>query len=83
MDRWSPIEPSRREELSMKRLKRVRALFGFLRLHRHELFDDAFQEQLEGTYRQTGAGEPPHPPAMLCMVVLLQGLRRRVGCRSS
>ncbi len=57
----------------MKRLKRVRALFGFLRLHRHELFDDEFQEQLEGMYRDTGAGAPPHPPALLCMVVLLQG----------
>lgn len=57
----------------MKRLKRVRALFGFLRMHRHELFDEAFQEQLESMYRQTGAGAPPHPPALMCMVVLLQG----------
>jgi hypothetical protein len=24
-------------------------------------------------YRKTGAGEEPHPPALLCMVVLLQG----------
>ena len=31
----------------MKRLNRVRTLFGFLRLNRHKLFDDAFQEQLE------------------------------------
>lgn len=51
----------------------ARALFGFLRASRHLLFDDAFQEQLEATYRQTGAGEEPHPPALLCMVVLLQG----------
>lgn len=57
----------------LKRLTRVRALFGFLRLHRHELMDDEFQEQLEGMYRKTGAGDPPHPPALLCMVVLLQG----------
>lgn len=57
----------------MKRLKRVRALFGFLRLHRHELFDDEFQVCLETMYRDTGAGAPPHPPALLCMVVLLQG----------
>src|SRR5271170_4264464 len=57
----------------MKRLTRVRALFGFLRQHRQELFDDAFQEQLEGMYRATGAGEEAHPPALLCMVVLLQG----------
>jgi hypothetical protein len=57
----------------MKRLNRVRALFGFLRLNRHILFDEAFQEQLELMYRQTGAGDPPHPPAMMCMVLVLQG----------
>jgi hypothetical protein len=64
---------SPQEKMLMKRLTRVRALFGFLRQHRHELFDDAFQEQLEGMYRATGAGEEAHPPALLCMVVLLQG----------
>lgn len=57
----------------MKRLRRVRALFGFLRLHRRELFDDEFQQHLETMYRDTGAGAPPHPPALLCMAVLLQG----------
>jgi hypothetical protein len=55
MDRWSPrVELSRREQLIMKRLKRVRALFGFLRLHRHELFDEAFQTQLESMYGKPG-----------------------------
>lgn len=74
MERWAPpVELSRLEERLMKRLKRVRALFGFLRLHRHELFDDEFQEELEAMYRQTGAGESPHPPAQLCTAVLLQG----------
>jgi hypothetical protein len=57
----------------MKRLTRVRALFGFLRLHRHEIFDEGFQTQLEGMYRSTGAGEPPLAPARMCMVLLLQG----------
>jgi hypothetical protein len=57
----------------MKRLTRVRKLFGFLREHRHELFDDSFQDQLESMYRDTGAGDAPHPPALLCMVMLLQG----------
>jgi Transposase DDE domain/Transposase domain (DUF772) len=74
MERWSPpVELSKQEQLLMKRLTRVRALFGFLRLHRHELFDESFQEQLESMYRTTGAGEPPHPPALMCMVTLLQG----------
>lgn len=74
MERWSPpVELSKQEQLLMKRLTRVRTLFGFLRLHRHELFDEAFQEQLESMYRTTGAGDPPHPPALMCMVTLLQG----------
>jgi hypothetical protein len=74
MDRWEPpVELTKQEQLLMKRLNRVRALFGFFRLNRHKIFDDAFQEQLEGMYRQTGAGDEPHAPAMLCMVVLLQG----------
>jgi hypothetical protein len=74
MERWKPrVEQTKKEQLIMKRLTRVRALFGFLREKRHVLFDDAFQEQLEEMYRQTGAGDPPHAPAMLCMVVLLQG----------
>jgi hypothetical protein len=74
MERWKPrVELTKQEQFLLKRMTRVRALFGFLRLKRHVLFDDAFQEQLEGMYRQTGAGDPPHPPAMLCMVVLLQG----------
>lgn len=74
MKRWSPrIELTKQEQLIMKRLNRVRALFGFLRLNRGALFDDAFQAELEQMYRQTGAGDPPHPPAMMCMVLLLQG----------
>lgn len=57
----------------MKRLMRTRKLFGFLRAHRLELFDDAFQDELESMYRDTGAGKEPVPPAVLAMVVLLQG----------
>ena len=49
MERWNPpVELSKKEQLIMKRLNRVCALFGFLRTKRHILFDDAFQEQLEG-----------------------------------
>jgi len=74
MERWSPpVGLSPQEKVLMKRLTRVRALFGFLRAHRHELFDDGFQEQLETMYRTTGAGDEPNPPAMLCMALLLQG----------
>ncbi|MEJ7727922.1 MAG: IS1182 family transposase [Polyangiaceae bacterium] len=74
MERWQPrVELTKGEQLLMKRLTRVRALFGFLRLQRHVIFDDAFQATLEEMYRDTGAGAAPHPPAMLAMVVLLQG----------
>jgi hypothetical protein len=74
MNRWTPrVELTKQEQLIMKRLGRVRALFGFLRLNRDVLFDEGFQDQLEEMYRQTGAGDPPHPPAMMCMVLLLQG----------
>jgi hypothetical protein len=74
MQRWNPgVALAAQEKMLMKRLTRVRALFGFLRLHRHELFDAEFQDRLEDMYRVTGAGEEPHPPALLCMVVLLQG----------
>lgn len=74
MKRWTPpVELTESEQLVMSRLTRVRALFGFLRLHRHELFDDEFQEQLEAMYRNTGAGDPPLPPALMCTAILLQG----------
>lgn len=74
MNRWTPrVELTKQEQLIMKRLNRVRTLFGFLRLKRDVLFDEAFQGQLEEMYRKTGAGDAPHPPAMMCMVLLLQG----------
>ena len=74
MKRWKPrIELTRREQFILKRLKRTRKLFAFLRLNRHELFDEPFQIELEGMYRQTGAGEEPNPPALLCMALILQG----------
>lgn len=73
MKRWTPpVQTSRKEQLLLKRLTRTKKLFAFLRLHRHELFDDEFQAELEGMYRSTGAGCEPLPPALLCMVSLLQ-----------
>jgi hypothetical protein len=72
--RWNPrIEPSKREQILLKRLDRTRKLFAFLRVHRHELFDDGFQAELETMYRTTGAGAEPLPPSMMAMAVLLQG----------
>lgn len=71
--RWQPrSELTRQEQFLMKRLVRTRKLFGFLRNHRLELFDDAFQAELESMYRDTGAGRAAVPPALLAMAVLLQ-----------
>ena len=73
MTRWNPRQTyTKHEEWLMRRLGRTRKLFAFLRAHRHELFDDAFQAELETRYRDTGAGKPAVPPALLAMVTLLQ-----------
>jgi nucleotide-binding universal stress UspA family protein len=73
MTRWNPRQTyTKAEEWIMRRLGRTRKLFAFLRAYRHELFDDAFQGELESMYRDTGAGKPAVPPALLAMVTLLQ-----------
>ena len=74
IERWEPnVKPAAAEERILARLKTHRKLFAFLRLHRHEIFDDEFQELLASMYRDTGAGAPPQPPALMCMALLLQG----------
>ena len=71
--RWNPAQTvSRKEQFILGRLKRNGKLYAFLRLHRHQLFDDAFQVELEAMYRDTGAGKEAHPPAFMAMVLLLQ-----------
>ena len=49
-------------------MKRKGKLFAFLRLYRHELFDNAFQSELDGMYRESGEGKQPVAPALLAMV---------------
>lgn len=72
--RWTPpVAPTRQEQFLLKRLDRVRKLLGFLRLHRHELFDHGFQDELASMYRTTGAGKAARPPAMMAMAMLVQG----------
>lgn len=73
MEHWKPaVACSPLEERLLKLAGRSRKLLVFLRLHRHELFDAAFQDELEGMYRDSGQGKAPEPPALLCMAVLLQ-----------
>src|SRR5450631_2026239 len=71
--RWTPRQDTtKQEEFLLRRLRRTRKLFSFLRDHRQALFDDAFQAELESMYRDTGAGQEPVPPALLAMIALLQ-----------
>ena len=70
---WSPPQAlSPAEEKIAARAAKKKKLFVFLREIRTELFDPVFQEELAGMYRQTGAGKPPVPPALLAMATLLQ-----------
>jgi Transposase DDE domain len=74
MQRWSPpMKCSDREEKLLKLATKSRKLFAFLREHRHEIFDAAFQSELEAMYRNTGQGAEPQPPALMCMAVVLAG----------
>ena len=71
--RWRPAtKATKKEEFLLKRLKRNKKLFGFLHEVRDELFNEDFQAELEGMYRETGAGKDPVPPALMAMAVLLQ-----------
>jgi len=71
---WKPpVELDETEQRVLARLGRVRKLFGFFRRHRHELLADSFQDELNGMYRQTGAGKEPVSPGLMAMAMLLQG----------
>jgi hypothetical protein len=69
---WQPpIDPSPTEQAIMKRIKRAK-LFMCLRKHRHELFTEAFQQELAALYQPSKRGQPPIPPALLALATLLQ-----------
>jgi hypothetical protein len=69
---WQPpVECSRLEREVIKRIKRAK-LFLWLREHRHELFDEAFQQQLAQAYQESPKGQPPVPPAQLGLATILQ-----------
>ncbi len=72
--RWNPpTRQSKQEKVLLKRCRNKRKLFAFLREHRHEIFDDAIQDELESMYRDTGAGKDPVAPALMAMALILQG----------
>ena len=69
---WQPaVEPSAAEQAIIKRVRRAK-LFVFLRQHRHELFDEAFQAELATLYQDSALGQPPIPPAQLALATILQ-----------
>ena len=69
---WQPpIEPTPAEAAVMQRIKRAK-LFVFLRKHRHEIFDEGFQEELGEIYGDSRLGQPPVPPAKLALVTIVQ-----------
>src|SRR6266566_894741 len=47
-------------------------LFVFLRYHRHELLDEAFQREWASLYRASKRGQPPIAPAQLALAIILQ-----------
>jgi Transposase DDE domain/Transposase domain (DUF772) len=69
---WQPpVELSEQEELIVKKIRKAK-LFIFLRQHRHELLDEAFQQELASLYRPSERGQPPVPPAMLALALILE-----------
>jgi hypothetical protein len=66
-----PVEPSCVEQTIIQRIRRAK-LFVFLRHHRHELFDGAFQEELAMLYAPSLRGQPPIPPAQLALATIVQ-----------
>ena len=53
---WTPpVELNQQETQMVKRIRKAK-LFVFLRQHRHEVFDQRFQEELASLYRPTERG---------------------------
>ncbi len=74
IERWQPTKTiTKQEEYILKRCRKKRKLFSFLREHRDQLFDDALQQEFEDMYRDTGAGKDPICPAMMAMALIMQG----------
>lgn len=69
---WKPpVELSKQEEQIVKKIRKAK-LFVFLRQHRHELLDEAFQQELASLYRKAERGQPPVSPAMLALALILE-----------
>ena len=68
---WNPpVALSQQEEQMVKKIRKAKQLV-FLREHRHELLDEAFQQELATMYRQAEGGQPPLAPALLALALIL------------
>jgi len=77
IERWKPRATiTKQEEYILKRCRKKRKLFSFLRENRDRLFDDGLQQELEEMYRDTGAGKEPLCPALMAMALIMQGYLR-------
>jgi IS5 family transposase len=69
---WQPpVELSEQEKQIVKKIRKAK-LFVFLRQHRHELLDEAFQQELASLYRKAERGQPPVAPAILALALILE-----------
>ncbi len=69
---WKPLVAlSQQEEQIVKKIRKAK-LFVFLRQYRHELLDEAFQQELASLYRKTERGQPPVAPVMLALTLILE-----------
>lgn len=67
--RWVPRRTEAEKKVAAK-LRKASGFYRFLWEIREELFDEAFQAELEASYEPRG--QEPCPPALLAMVNLLQ-----------
>lgn len=66
-----PTDLSPAEQRVVAKIRRAK-LFVFLRRRRHEIFDDAFQQELATIFKDSPKGQPPVPPAQLALALILQ-----------
>lgn len=66
-----PVDLAVAEQVIVQRIRRAK-LFVFLRRRRHEIFSDAFQDELAMLYKDSPVGQPPLPPAQLALATILQ-----------
>src|SRR5436309_1895116 len=67
----APVALTQQEEHIVSKIRKAK-LFVFLRHHRHELFDKAFQKELASLYRKETRDQPPVAPAILALALILE-----------